>query len=369
MPFPALSIIIPCLNEAGTLPALLADLKAQQGVALDIVIADGGSQDDTLARCRPYAPVIISTPRGRARQMNAGALKASGDDLLFLHADSKIRNPRLLATALAHWRAAMDTAGHDRIAGHFPLRFMRSNMKHSVFFRYTEGKTHFNRINTTNGDQGMLITRSFFESLNGFDESQHFLEDQKLAEKIRADGRWITLPGHLVTSGRRFETEGHHRRYILMSMLMALHSTGYTTFFDRAADIYVPQDQTGFLPLTPYFTATVKMFVYDLGLMGSLRAWYRIGRYIRQNSWQMFYFFDVLFRTSKNKHGKPGGYPFLLFHDQYFGPATSNAVCDAINTFISFFWFMLVLAPFFLAADSWHLLRALVCGRQKATQD
>jgi hypothetical protein len=133
-----------------------------------------------------------------------------------------------------------------------------------------------------------------------------------------------------------------------MSMLMALYSTGRMEFFKRAATIYAGQGETGHLLLKPYFGAAIKMFVYDLGFYESIRSWFYIGRYIRQNSWQMFYFFDVLFRTSiKNKK-----YPFLEFHDRYFRPVTDNSLCDAINTFISFFWFMLVLAPYFFIVDT-----------------
>ena len=343
-----LSVIIPALNEQDCLPRLLADLKTQKNVTLEIIIADGGSTDNTLKKCRLFKPVILQAPRGRAIQLNAGFRKATGENLLFLHADTRIKDPCLLSKALNHWNAALANAAHDRIAGHFPLKFIRANRNNAISFRYAEGKTHFNRVNTTNGDQGFLLKRSFFQDLGGFDESQHFLEDQKLAEKIRARGIWITLPGLLYTSGRRFEAEGFHRRYILMSMLMAIYSTGRPEFFERAKAVYAHQDKTGHLLLKPYFGAAVKMFVYDLGFSGSLRAWFNIGRYIRQNSWQMFYFFDVLLRTSvKNRY-----YPFLKFHDRYFWPLTNNTVCDAINTLISFFWFMLVLAPFFFIVDT-----------------
>ena len=133
-----------------------------------------------------------------------------------------------------------------------------------------------------------------------------------------------------------------------MSMLMALYSTGRMEFFNRARTIYASHGETGHLLLKPYFLAAIKMFVYDLGLFGSIRAWFHIGRYIRQNSWQMFYFFDVLFRTS----GKNQNYPFLKFHDRYFRPITDNPVCDTINTFISFFWFIMVLAPYFIIQDT-----------------
>ncbi len=133
-----------------------------------------------------------------------------------------------------------------------------------------------------------------------------------------------------------------------MGMLMALHSTGRMEFFERAKAIYASQDKTGYLLLKPYFGAAIKMFVYDLGFSRSIHAWFYIGRYIRQNSWQMFYFFDVLFRTSVKKKD----YPFIKFHDKYFWPVTNNSVCDAINTLISFFWYMFVLAPYFFVVDT-----------------
>jgi rSAM/selenodomain-associated transferase 2 len=345
-----LSVIIPTMNEQDCLPLLLADLNVQKKVNLQIIITDGGSTDDTIECCRPFDPVIVWAPGGRASQLNAGFRKSTGDNLLFLHADTRIKDPFLLSNALEHWSTALANANHDMVAGHFPLKFIRTTRNHDMSFRYAEGKTHFNRINTTNGDQGFLLRRSFFKDLGGFNESQHFLEDQKLAEKIRIRGTWITLPGVLYTSGRRFEVESFHRLYILMGMLMALYSTGRMEFFERAKAIYVSQGETGYLLLKPYFGAAIKMFVYDLGFSGSIRAWFYIGRYIRQNSWQMFYFFDVLFRTSvKNKD-----YPFLKFHDKYFRPITNNYVCDAINTLISFFWFMLVLAPYFFVVDTFR---------------
>ena len=105
---PPLSIVIPVLNEAARLPALLATLQALRARGVEVVVADGGSHDgsDTLARA--LADTLVAAPRGRARQMNAGAAAAHGTQLLFLHADTTLppQADALVAAALesgARW--------------------------------------------------------------------------------------------------------------------------------------------------------------------------------------------------------------------------------------------------------------------------
>ena len=210
-------------------------------------------------------------------------------------------------------------------------------------YRYTEEKSALNRINTTNGDQGLLLTNKFFRYLGGFDESMPFLEDQRLAEKIRVLGKWITLPGYLKTSARRFETEGFHRRYILMSMMMGLHSVGVESFFVRAPGVYRAQHDTGKLLLSPFFGLIRSMMRDEWGLGGTLRIFYLLGRYIRQNSWQMFFFLDVWLRPLLGA----GRYPCLSFHDRFFGPCTNFALFNVLAGMSCFVWFMGVQAPFF----------------------
>ena len=231
---PLLSVIIPVLNEAAHLPTLLSNLKAQQSIALELIVSDGGSSDGSAALAEAAGAVLIKAPCGRGAQMNAGAYRARGDYLLFLHADSELLDITLLSRAVQALAAAMSRYGHRRMAGHFQLRFKRGRPGNRLAYRYMEEKTALNRPYTTNGDQGMLLRSSFFRELDGFDPSLPFLEDQRLAEKIRACGLWITLPGVLQTSARRFESEGFYRRYILMGIIMCMHYADIQEFFQQA---------------------------------------------------------------------------------------------------------------------------------------
>jgi hypothetical protein len=194
----------------------------------------------------------------------------------------------------------------------------------------------------------MMLSKEFFRQLGGFDESLPFLEDQRIAEKIRSEGRWVTLPGQLKTSARRFETEGFHRRYILMSMMMGLYAVGAQSFFVRAPEVYRVQQDTGKLFLSPIFGLIRRLMSEEWGVLGTIRIFYQLGRYIRQNSWQMFFFLDVRLRTILGS----SYYPFLNFHDRIFGPCTNFRVFNAITGMICFTWFMGMLAPFFWIIES-----------------
>lgn len=342
---PLLSIIIPTLNEAESLPALLDDLKQQQNILLEVIVGDGGSSDTTRSIADASGAKLVNTIRGRGAQMNAATLQASGEYFLFLHADSRIDDSNLLSNAMHALISYQNDTG--RIAGHFSLRFIRSTSRNATAYRYAEEKTAFNRVNTTNGDQGLLLSRGFFQQLGGFDESMSFLEDQRIAEKIRQQGKWITLPGYLKTSARRFEAEGFHRRYILMSMMMGLHSVGIDEFFNRAQGVYKAQQNTGKLFLSPFFGLIWRMMREDWRFWGSVRTFYLLGRYIRRNSWQLFYFMDVWVRPVTGE----AQYPLLKIHDRIIAPCTNFSVFNAFTGLLCFLWFMGVLAPFFWIID------------------
>ena len=340
-----LSIIIPALNEADHLPALLRDLQAQRDISLEIIIGDGGSSDATQTIADAFGVRWVRSNRGRGVQMNAAAGEATGAYYLFLHADSRIDDPCLLRQALDALQ--LEEQGNCRVAGHFSLRFVRSANRNALAYRYVEEKTASNREGTINGDQGLLLAKEFFHQLGGFDASLPFLEDQRIAAKIRSLGVWMTLPGSLQTSARRFEAEGFHRRYLLMSMMMGLYSIGEHDFFSRAPQVYRVQHEAGKLLLSPFFILIWHMIRHDWGLVKSARIFYRLGRYIRGNFWQLFFFLDVWSRPLLGT----GRYPCLSFYDRRIAPYINFRIVNALAGLLCFVWYMGILAPFFWLLD------------------
>ena len=348
---PELTVIIPTLNEAAHLPTLLEELQCQQGIQVEIIVGDGGSRDATAATARRSGVKVVQAPRGRGIQMNRAAAQARGTFLLFLHADSHLPDPSFLARALAAFKPAREAASGGAVAGHFALRFRRTRRDHRAAYRFLEAKTRLNRCNTTNGDQGFLLTREFFFYLGGFSEELPWLEDQELAEKIRSRGRWITLPGTLATSARRFETQGFHSTYLLMSIIMGTYSTGLRQLFSRLPDVYAAAPKGGQthgkLLLGPCFQAIRSIQREDLKGWAKARAWWRIGRYIRQNIWQIFYYLDVRTQPAApwNQH------PWLNFHDRRLAPVLANPLMDAMTGAACFMVIFGLLMPCYALAE------------------
>ena len=339
---PELSVVIPALNEAQALPTLLDQLKRQEGLALEIIVADGGSTDGTPALAGQAGARVVAAPRGRGAQMNAGARAANGAHLLFLHADSELISTLQLREALDALKAAIALTG-PRCAGHYALRFVRRSPGHALFYRYLEEKAALNRPGTINGDQGALLPAEYFRELGGFDERLPFLEDQRLAERISLTGHWQLLPGLLLTSARRFETEGALRRYTVMSLIMGMHAAGADQFFARAREVYASQDETAPLRVGAHL-ALARRVLAEAGWRGALRILFRTGRYTRQNSWQAFFWCDVALRRASR--------PFLRFHDRVFRPLTDNALFDAITALGVAVWFLAVLPLAYAVADA-----------------
>ena len=340
---PSLSIIIPALNEAAHLPQLLTDLAQQQNIRFETIVVDGGSDDDTLQRCEPFTDqtllclTLLSSEPGRGRQMNRGANAAAANDYLFLHADTRIENPRLLNEAQQFLANTRRQQGNHRVAGHFPLRFTNETSAGNHYYFY-ESKTYLNRPDCINGDQGFWLTKDYFTWLGGFDESLPYMEDAKLAAKIFDSGHWITLPGEITTSARRFETEGFSRRQIINSFLCNFNAMGVNGFFQWALDAYRRQDKTGKLDMKPFLKLAHQQMNGD-GFKTAIQRWYQTGAYIAGNAWQLAFALDC--RRNRVQGLPPGNHNthWLSFYDSHIASVANWPVIKAMTALLTVAWF------------------------------
>lgn len=281
---PAASVLIPTLNEARALPLLLADLATQQGLRLEVLVADGGSTDLTPAIARRHEAHVVRSSRGRAVQLNAAVAAARAPWLIVLHADSRLTAPKQLAQALSLLKAERRCG--PVVAGHWPLRFLREQAGHERLFRQLEAKSACNRPGTVNGDQGLLIHRETLAALGGFDESLPFFEDQRLAGKVFAQGRFVLLPGVIETSARRFEVEGHSARLLLMALIVGAEKAGLDHWLASLPALYREQGTATRLAAAP-FIESLLAHIAALPAERRRMVWQRAGKLVAGNIWQL----------------------------------------------------------------------------------
>lgn len=208
----SLSVIIPALNEGHRIEATLTSV-ARQDPAAEVLVADGGSTDDTAEVVRPYGSVVHA-PRGRARQMNAGAAQAQGDLLFFLHADT-LAPPG----TIAHIRHTL--ADPTAESGAFRLQFDRVS---PLLWLY-ERCTALPWPAICFGDRGLFVRRAVFEAVGGFPDMPVF-EDLELVRTLHRRGGFRFLPTALVTSARRFDAVGTVRQQIHNTLLWTRYQLG-----------------------------------------------------------------------------------------------------------------------------------------------
>ena len=186
-----ISVIVPTLNEAPVLAATLE--RARQPGVDEIIVADGGSTDTTRAVAAGLADVVLSAPRGRALQMNAGAQRARGEVLVFLHADTLL--PDGFASAIG---AAL--ADPRVIGGRFDVRLEPSSPLLWLTGELINLRSRLSRIAT--GDQAIFLRRAVFERLGGYAPIP-LLEDVELTARMKRAGRVACLRQRVSTSSRR----------------------------------------------------------------------------------------------------------------------------------------------------------------------
>jgi len=200
-----LSIIMPVLNEADAIAVSLSRLQPLRAVGHEIVLADGGSTDGTADRASGLYDRWVSSPSGRALQMNAGAKQASGNLLVFLHADT-----RLPADAL-EWLEQFSASGGQW--GRFDVRLSGARPLFRVIAFFMNQRSRLTGICT--GDQAQFVRRERFEALGGF-ASMPLMEDVELSGRLRQQSRPFCVPSPVVTDSRRWNQHGAWRTIMLM---------------------------------------------------------------------------------------------------------------------------------------------------------
>ncbi len=211
-----LSIIIPVLNEADSLERLLSHLVAVCPGA-EVIVADGGSSDGGAAVLHRFPGIrLVGSCRGRACQMNAGASAATGDVLLFLHADT-----RLPAGATA----AIEEALRDArvVGGRFDVRLASERLLLRVVGGMMNLRSRLTGIST--GDQAIFVRRDVFGAMGGYAEIP-LMEDVEFTGRVKRRGRLAALRLRVTTSARKWEREGILRTIALMWMLRFLYVAG-----------------------------------------------------------------------------------------------------------------------------------------------
>ena len=201
-----LSIIVPMLNEAEQLPELFAHLLPFQRAGCEIIFVDGGSTDGSAILCEVVGFIALRTACGRAKQMNAGASQASGDVLLFLHADTRLPQgaTRYIEQALTKKKYCW---------GRFDVCISGRPFMLRVVSHLMNWRSRLTGIAT--GDQAIFMRRTVFEHLRGFPD-QPLMEDVELSKRLLAFSRPACIVHCVTTSGRRWEAYGVWRTILLM---------------------------------------------------------------------------------------------------------------------------------------------------------
>jgi rSAM/selenodomain-associated transferase 2 len=221
-----LSVVMPALNESAGIQAALQALAPLLAHGAQLLVADGGSQDDTVALAQSGGAQVVHAPRGRALQMNAGAQQASGDMLLFLHADTRLPPgaDQLIQQALA---------SGPQVWGRFDVRIEGQPRMLRVIAAFMNRRSRWTGIAT--GDQSLFMTRAAFDAVGGF-PAQSLMEDIEMSTRLLKLSRPACLRARVVTSGRRWETRGVWRTVLLMWRLRLAYWRGAAP--ERLAELY-----------------------------------------------------------------------------------------------------------------------------------
>lgn len=194
-----ISVIIPVLNEAETIGNLLSYLfqNVYNPNQIEYIIVDGGSTDDTHKIVTSFDNVqLLHSKKGRAKQMNFGAQKASGTILYFLHADSF--PPKYFD------RYILEEVEKENLAGCFRMQFVSNHW----WLRLASWFTQFSWKVCRGGDQSLFVTKTLFKKIGGYDESYIIYEDNILIDELYRQRKFVVINKQIKSSARRYEEHG-----------------------------------------------------------------------------------------------------------------------------------------------------------------
>ncbi|MCF8200285.1 MAG: TIGR04283 family arsenosugar biosynthesis glycosyltransferase [Sulfuritalea sp.] len=212
---PELSIVMPVLNEATQIVDRLRALQTLRATGVELIVADGGSADDTAHLAMALADRVVTAPRGRASQMNTGAAASQGRILLFLHADTCL--PESAA------QSVLAAIGEGSSWGRFDVRINGAHALLRVVERMMNWRSRITGIAT--GDQAIFVCRDIFQAMGGYADLP-LMEDIALTTRLRQLSPPACLREKVVTSGRRWEKHGVLPTILLMWWLRAAYFLG-----------------------------------------------------------------------------------------------------------------------------------------------
>ncbi len=208
----SISVIVPVLNEEESIGEVIRKLKEND---VEIVVADGGSADRTVAICEREGIIVVPSEPGRARQMNAGASAAAGNIFLFLHADTRLPDE--------FEDQVKETILEGAVAG----AFLFSTDMNTSSMRVIENATHFRayRLGIVFGDQAIFAAREAFFRAGGYPE-QPIMEDYELWKRLGRVGKRSLIPLSATTSARKWEKQGTWRTTLINQAVTWLYVMG-----------------------------------------------------------------------------------------------------------------------------------------------
>lgn len=221
-----LSFIIPVLNESENIRRILQPMTAFRHNGHEVIIVDGGSHDNTVELSQPLVDQVIESAKGRAKQMNNGASQATGDVLVFLHAD----------TCLPEFATQMIETGLKKsngLWGRFDVELSGSKSILRIIATVMNLRSRWTGIAT--GDQCIFVRREAFDKINGFPELS-LMEDIALSKQLKKLSRPVCLRDKVITSSRRWEQQGVFQTILLMWYLRARYFFGSST--EKLEQIY-----------------------------------------------------------------------------------------------------------------------------------